>query len=214
MKKFLFILLGSLVFLALAGCTNSGDEETSDGENETTENESMENDSVGEEEEADNDDGSAQDETAEEETNEAADLTLQLTRVDEENGATLESDIYSEISQLMDEHPDMGTENDFSVFTVDVYQSEAGRSIVLLGINRTPIELTNVSFDLSLGSNEAFVLEDQPIHLSEEEMGVFPVDGVMPFVIDVSEEQAEALLNISPADILLTLDNFEYEEAE
>jgi hypothetical protein len=219
MKKFLFILFISLVFLALAGCTNSDGQETEDQDNEAAEDENIEDDGSDTDEATGDEDESTQGATeddadnVEEEGNENTDLTLQLTKVDEENGATLESGVYSDINQLMADHPDMGTADDFSVFTVDIYNTEAGRSLVLLGINRTPIELTNVSFDLSIGSNETFVLEDQPITLTEEEMGVFSVNGVMPFVIDISDEQAEALLNINASDILLTLDNFEYEEA-
>jgi Tfp pilus tip-associated adhesin PilY1 len=213
MKKSLFILLISFVFLFLAGCTNSDDQDTENQENETAETEEQESNDPETDEVAENEEEDTQATAEEEETDANNDLTLQLTKVDEENGSTLESGIYSEINQLMEENPNMGTENDFSVFTVDVYNTEAGRSLVLLGINRTPVELTNVSFDLNLGSNEAFVLEDQPVNLSEEEMGVFPVNGVMPFIIDISDEQADALLNINAAEVLLTLDNFEYEEA-
>ena|SRR5690625_1686539 len=214
MKKSLFILLISFVFLFLAGCTNSDDQDTENQENETPETEDQESNDPETDEAAENEDEGTQATADEEETNANTDLTLQLTKVDEESGSTLESGIYSEINQLMEENPNMGTENDFSVFTVDVYNTEAGRSLVLLGINRTPVELTNVSFDLNLGSNEEFVLEDQPVNLSEEEMGVFSVNGVMPFIIDISDEQADALLNINAAEVLLTLDNFEYEEAE
>jgi len=214
MKKSLFILLISFVFLFLAGCTNSDDQDTENQENETPETEDQESNDPETDETAENEDEGTQATADEEETNANTDLTLQLTKVDEESGSTLESGIYSEINQLMEENPNMGTENDFSVFTVDVYNTEAGRSLVLLGINRTPVELTNVSFDLNLGSNEVFVLEDQPVNLSEEEMGVFSVNGVMPFIIDISDEQADALLNINAAEVLLTLDNFEYEEAE
>src|SRR5690625_569729 len=183
MKKFLLILLSSCVLVTLAACADSDEQETEEQNEEEADNEIVEDDDATEET-AGNDDSvedeaeSAQgSEDVEEESAGNTDLTLQLTRVDEENGSTLESDIYREINQLIEEHPDMGTENDFSVFTVDIYNSEAGSSLVLLGINRTPLELTNVSFDLNLGSTEEFVLEEQPVHLSEEEMGVFPVDG-------------------------------------
>lgn len=222
MKKFLLILFSSCVLFALAACTDAGEQETEDQNEEEAANETIEDDGAAEqaagnsssEEETDSSQDAEANEDVEQESQGNSGLTLQLTKVDEENGSTLESDIYKEINQLIEENPDMGTENDFSVFTVDIFNSDAGRSLVLLGINRTPLELTNISFDLNLGSAEEFVLEAQPVHLSEEEMGVFPVDGVMPFVIDISNEQAEALLSINSADLLLTLDNFEYEEAE
>jgi hypothetical protein len=219
MKKFLLILFSSLVLLALAACTDANEQEPENQQGEETDSETVEDQGAAEEASAEeNDAGSTQGATDDESVDEGpqgnTDLTLQLTKVDEESGATLESDIYMEIAQLMEEHPDMGTENDFSVFTVDIYQTEAGRSLVLLGINRTPLELTNISFELNLGSSEEFILESQPVHLTEEEMGVFPVDGVMPFVIDISDEQAEALININQADILLTIENFEFEEAK
>ncbi|GAB3803352.1 hypothetical protein [Virgibacillus kimchii] len=215
MKRCLLILFSCCV-LVLAACTDS-EGQTDEQVDEKMEEETEEVHRSAEQDAADEnvtDSTKNDDEGAGGEAKGKTDLTLQLTKVDEENGSTLESDIYQEISQIMEDHPDMGIENDFSVFTVDIYQSDAGRSLVMLGVNRTPIELTNISFDLNLGSQEVFVLENMSIHLSEDEMGTFPVNGVMPFVIDLSAEQAAVLQNIDQEDILLTLDNFEYDEGE
>ncbi|WP_405100729.1 hypothetical protein [Oceanobacillus sp. FSL H7-0719] len=206
MKKILFVLLVS--FLLLTGCNEAKDREIREEDNEVIENENMD------EEESAVENVENEEEVQEEGFDENTELTLQVTRWDEQSGVTLDSEIYTVINQLLSETPDAGMPNDFSVYTVDIYSSEAGRSLVLLGINRTPVEMTNISFDFSLGSQEEFVLENYPVSLTEEEMGVFSPNGVMPFIIEISDEQAESLLSITQPEVLLSIDNFEFEEME
>lgn len=62
-------------------------------------------------------------------------LKLQVLKGDKEAGVTLEnSPLYNELEKVIQENPDIGADNDFSVYVVDTYGDDEGNSkLVLLG---------------------------------------------------------------------------------
>lgn len=145
------------------------------------------------------------------------DLTLQLTNVDEKAGGTLDGDeTYQQLNQLIQENPDLGAANDFSVYTVNPYQLETGEStLLLLGINRLPKAIHNIHFRFILKDEDGdYIYKDLPVHLTESEIGTFQPNKAMPFTVNISEEQMEQLNNLDVENSTLELNDFEYEEVE
>src|SRR5699024_721167 len=64
-------------------------------------------------------------------------VTLQHTKVDEEEGYTIEdSPLYTELESFIEENPTQGTANDFSMFVIDVLEDAGQSQLLLLGVNR------------------------------------------------------------------------------
>lgn len=143
------------------------------------------------------------------------DLTLQLTKVDEEAGGSLEEGTYKEINNMIKEDPKIGAANDFSVYTLKISDQDEGKVLFLLGINRLPIAIHNISFQFTLKSkDDEYVYQDMPVRLTDSEIGTFQPDGAIPFMLDLSDEQAELLKRINPEDIVLEIDDFKYKKAD
>lgn len=194
MKKYLIVLF--LFMVVFTGCSSSTSKDSESDEEELDENDTKhsEHDDYGE-----NDD-----------------LILQLTKSDEQEGVTKEDGKYQQIMAALRENPKLGEENEFNIFTISVGHTENGQKLLLAGINRFPKPVQNVSFDLTLQSEdgEYVVYEDVPIDLAESEMGAFEPNGVMPVLLDLTNEQYEQYNHIDPEEAKLELNNFEYEIGE
>jgi len=191
MKKYLIVLF--LFMMVFTGCSSSTSKNSESDEEELDENDMKhsEHDDYGE-----NDD-----------------LILQLTKRDEQEGVTKEDGKYQQIMEALRENPKLGVENEFNFFTINVGHTEKGQKLLLAGINRSSKPVQNVSFDFTLQSEdgEHVVYEDMPIYLAESEMGAFEPNGVMPVLLDLTNEQYEQYKRIDPEEAKLELNNFEYE---
>ncbi|MTW87273.1 hypothetical protein F3157_16670 [Virgibacillus dakarensis] len=151
---------------------------------------------------------------SEKQEDEKEDLTLQLTKVDEEAGVTLENETYQEISKMIQDDPDMGAANDFSVYTINIYETEFGKKLFLLGINRLPFAIHNISFQFTLkGKDGEQIYKNLPVQLKKSEIGTFQQDGAIPFTLDLTAEQAEQLMKMNSEDMVLEINDFKYEKA-
>src|SRR5699024_10598690 len=64
-------------------------------------------------------------------------LTLQIAKVDEEEGYTIEdSQLYTELESFIEENPKQGTTNEFSMFVIDVFEDAGQSQLLLLVVNR------------------------------------------------------------------------------
>src|SRR5699024_4858811 len=109
-------------------------------------------------------------------------LTLQLTKVDEEERYTIEDSLLNmEVESYIEEHPKQGTANDFSMFVIDVLEDAGQSQLLLLGVNRLDEPIKDISFDFSLGNSDGeMAWEDLPVTLGADEFGAFKVDHAMP----------------------------------
>lgn len=141
-------------------------------------------------------------------------LTLQILRMDEEAGATLENnEFYQVLNDVISENPTMGLPNDFSLQVLDIVDSGANEtSLVILAINRLPDPLKNISFDFTLGHEDGeYVWQDLEVVLSEEEVGVIAANGVVPIILDITAEQEALIDRIHQGNQVLEVRNFEFE---
>ena len=91
------------------------------------------------------------------ETKDPQPLTLQVLKMDEEAGITLDNnDVYKEISEIVSENPDLGIVNDFSIQILDVVENVDGTydTLAFLAINRLDEPLKNINFEYTLGNDE------------------------------------------------------------
>ncbi len=173
MKKVLMIFMMALVMI-LAACSSTNDEKSGKGvEDKVEEAEKVEKE----------EDGA---------------ISLQLLKIDEEAGATLDTHpLYIELNEMIQEAPELGIPDDFSIEVIDIVDSGTeDAALMFLAINRTPAALTNISFDYTLGhENGEFVWKDFEVELTEEEAGVIQPNHAMPFSLGITAEQ-EALIDI------------------
>lgn len=137
-----------------------------------------------------------------EEVEEDGAISLQLLKIDEEAGATLDTHpLYIELNEMIQEAPELGIPDDFSIEVIDIVDSGTeDAALMFLAINRTPVALKNISFDYTLGhENGEFVWQDVEVELTEEDAGVIQPNHAMPFSLGITAEQ-EALIDLINAD--------------
>lgn len=216
MKKLLLLLILSFAFV-LYGCgnnTNTNDHsESTDIQNEQEEN--GEDGNNLNEVEANNDeenwnDGEDSEKNNETTSEEKGDLFLQVLKVDEEDGLTLDNnEFYEALSEVIAEDPQMGDADDFSIYPYSIVDNADGTSSALfLLINRLDKPIKNLVFDFTYGNkNGEYVYEGVMVDLPEEHMGVLEVDGVVPLLLEIDPEDEDLFLSIELEDIVLELDN-------
>lgn len=148
------------------------------------------------------------------EPKEKEDVALQVLKVDEEAGLTIENDdFYSGLDEMLAEDPKLGTANDFSVHTIDIFNFEEGAALVLVGINRLDFPMKDVTFNFTLGDkNGETIWENEPIDLPAADVGVIQPNSAVPILMGISDAQAEELVGIDEADLYMELDDFKYEK--
>ena len=145
-------------------------------------------------------------------------LALQVLKMDEAEGITLENnDVYKEISEIISENPNLGIPDDFSIQIHDVVENIVGTNdtLAFLAINRLDEPLKNVYFEYTLGNNEGeYVFDETRINLTESEVGVIQAHSVVPFYVEVTEEQIESFRTLVPENYVMKFDNFTFESAK
>lgn len=220
----LFLMSGcNAINDALDVITSSTDEEEEDNK----EDKSQENDDKQDEKDdvkvnasqRDKDEGildKAEDEEEDEDVDEdEKDLTLQITKVDEEAGITLEDDPnYQHLNDLVEANPELGAENDFSLFSIesDGNFNEGVTEVLFLGINRLDDPIKNIQFDFTLGATDGdYVWEEEPVQLPEEVFGAIEPNHAMPILLEVTEEEFEIFNTISEENQIFEMENFTYD---
>lgn len=239
LRKYLLtiLLVGALV---LAGCGSSNDDNDANEDEDVTENEdesedeSNENgeedengteedgtdeDDVTEEDEAvEEDEGTEEDDTSANNMNaDLPDLTLQVLKVDEDDGITVDNHpIYSELAEVIAEDSKAGIPNDFAVYAHDlVYNDDGTTSALFIGINRLDVPLKNLHFDLTLGNtNGDFIFMEEPILLDEDFAGIIQPHSAIPFTVQVTPEGEEIFMGLTDETVIIELSNADVEFAE
>ncbi len=143
-------------------------------------------------------------------------LTLQVSKADEEAGLSIDNhNIYNELNQIVEQNPKVGAANDFSLFIVDTMRDETDNAkLLFLGINRLPEAIKNVSFEYTLGNDDdEFVWENEEVTLTEEQTGVLQVDSAIPIALPLTDEQETLLKTIDEENQMVEISNFKYEKA-
>ncbi|NMD71581.1 hypothetical protein HHO41_14860 [Bacillus sp. DNRA2] len=151
------------------------------------------------------------------ETEEKEDLTLQLQKGDEEAGLTIEnSEIYQMANDAIKGNPKLGNENAFTMYLVDSLSNDAGEKVLLfLAINRSPESMKNVTFDFTVGNeNAGFVWNKLKVTLPEKNIGTIQSNGAVPIIIPISKEKFTTLSELKKEDQEIKLENFKYEIVE
>ncbi|WP_210468098.1 hypothetical protein [Sporosarcina sp. 6E9] len=144
-------------------------------------------------------------------------LKLQVLKGDEEAGMTIENNLlYNELDKVIQQNPEIGADNDFSVYVVDTYHDDDGNSkLVILGINRLPVAIKNFEFTYTLGNKDKeYVWERQPVEMKEETAGILQPDSALPIVLSITEEQVAILNSLEEGQTVMSIDGFIYEEVK
>lgn len=235
MKRLLLLILVLFTVAACSAANDNNNEETPNENNDTNievdNDENEDNDMNNENNEAaeTNEEGESEnevvvvDEENEDDENyqdaanaESEDLTLQLTKTDEEAGIAIETDsVYSELNNFILENPNHGEPDDLSIYVVNTLENEEGNHLVLFAINRLGEPVKNISFNYTLGIDEDELLFDsEPVMLSEEEFGQIEVNHAMPFTLAVDEEQLDIMSRITDENQIVEFDNVDLEFVE
>lgn len=168
----------------------------------------------GEDKQEDKQEDKKQDEV-ETDSEDNADLTLSLTKVDEDAGVILEENpVYQKLNDLVEENPQLGTPEDFSMFTVDFTEGAENNQefLVFLGINRLDAPIKNINFDFTLGTTEGeYVYENLNVSIDEDQFGSFKPNETMPIMLDVTEEQYEVYQKITTENQVFEMNNFTFD---
>lgn len=144
-------------------------------------------------------------------------LTLHMLPADEEAGFTVEnSEFYEGIQNVIDENPTAGADDDFTLRTIDILNSNDGQSkLMALGINRLDVSLTNITFNLTLGNqNGNNILENEEVMLTEEQIGILEPNHAVPILFILSDEEVDQLLSLQEGDLQVIIEDFDAETVE
>lgn len=149
-------------------------------------------------------------------TDQKKDLTLQVTKTDEESGFSIEnSDIYQQLEDFIGDNPDLGEPGQFMVFTMMPITFDDGRTqLMLLGVNRLNEEIKNIEFEITLGNGEEYIWEDLHVTLHEEDLGTLEVAHGMPFALPINEADQEILESITEETKVFKMENLTYDAGE
>lgn len=206
MLKKLSLIISLIFVLLLFGCGSSTNEIEQEQQEETMEvNDSSEE--VSKEESS----------TENSVTEGKGDLTLQILKVDEEAGVSIDDhELYQALQAEIAADPKMGDENDFSLLPYNVVQYEDGsKGIVFLAINRLNEPIRNLTFELTFGHQDGeYIFEDYVVDLPEDYMGVLEADGAVPFFLDISDEDEALFERLTPENVYIEMSNFGIDFAE
>lgn len=214
--KKLILILSFILVLGLAACGNETNNDVNNTEKVTDEVEvpETENNNLDEL----NADGKNQYEGEElAEGVEKEDLTLQVLKVDEEDGITIENnEFYQAIQAEIESDSKMGDHDDFSLLPLDVvYYEDNSISLMLLAINRLKDPIQNIAFDFTLGNQEGeYIFENFEVDLTEDYMGTLQKNGAIPFFLDITEEDEELFYTLSDENVHMEMDNFKIDFVE
>ena len=152
-----------------------------------------------------------------EETVVAEGITLQLLKADEEAGVTVEnSEVYQELDRMITENPDIGLENDFSIYIVDIVDSGTeDAALLFLGINRLDESIKGITFDYTLGLDDgSFVWEGAEVTLSEEDAGIIQPNHAVPFSLGITPEQEAIIDALEQDNQVVKIENFAFQSGE
>ncbi|MBO0589741.1 hypothetical protein [Sporosarcina sp. E16_8] len=181
-------LLGTLfVGLLLVGCNTDNDQKSKTGEEEN----------VGKE-------------------IEQQALSMQVLKVDEENGVTVEDGIYKELTGLLEANPTIGVANDFSIHALDLEKTKEGRSVILfLGINRLEKGIKDITLEYTLGveteGTVEYVFNREEIILPARYAGVIQPNHAIPFTLPLTPKGEELLEIMTKENKVMSIDNATYE---
>ncbi|WP_416151669.1 hypothetical protein ACM26V_12130 [Salipaludibacillus sp. HK11] len=221
MKKFVYMLV-FIMILIVTGCSNS-DEETS--ENVNTENNEEKTDvaannnqeDLSTEQESQGNGDTLEVEDASQDAFEVPDLQLQVSKLDEESGVTIESsEVYSYLEEVIMADPKGGIPNDFSIYPDELVLNDDGTtSLLFIVINRLHAPIRNISFELTLGNQDGdSIFEGLEVSLEEESFGIIETDSAVPFLIDISPEDEEIYMEITEENIDLRMENYDVDLIE
>jgi len=111
-------------------------------------------------------------------------------------------------------NPELGAENDFSLFSIesDGNFNEGVTEVLFLGINRLDDPIKNIQFDFTLGATDGdYVWEEEPVQLPEEVFGAIEPNHAMPILLEVTEEEFEIFNTISEENQIFEMENFTYD---
>ncbi|GAF65087.1 hypothetical protein BTS2_1985 [Bacillus sp. TS-2] len=215
MKKVIIFMLLSLLFLSACNFSvdfdDGNEEETEDINNEVE-------DTNNETEDTNNENEDTNDENTGNADNGKEPIELKLSQADEEAGVTTENnELFQELNDFVEQNPDAGTENDFSMTSMTMIQdAEGNQQMMFLGFNRLGESIKNVSFSYSLGNTDGdMVWENFEVILDEEMIGTIPNNTAIPITLPLtSQEQVDVLNTINQDNVLMQFDNFTYESAQ
>lgn len=143
-------------------------------------------------------------------------LSMQVLKADEENGVTLEEEMYQQLSGLVEANPDIGVAEDFSIHAIDLVEKSPGESVMLfLGINRLEKGIKNITLEYTLSieteGTVKYVFNREKVDLSESFAGVIQPNHAIPFTVPVTPEGKELLQLMTEENKTVKIENAKFE---
>ncbi|MER2090551.1 MAG: hypothetical protein ABS920_12495 [Sporosarcina sp.] len=143
-------------------------------------------------------------------------LSMQVLKADEENGVTLEAEMYQQLAGLVEANPDIGVADDFSIHAIDLVKTSAGESVMLfLGINKLEKGIKDITLEYTLGveteGTVKYVFDREEIKLLEPFAGVIQPNHAVPFTVPVTPEGEKLLQVMTEENKTMKIENAKFE---
>ena len=143
-------------------------------------------------------------------------LSMQVLKADEENGITLEEEMYQQLSVLVEANPDIGVDDDFSIHGINIVKTNTGESVMLfLGINRLEQGIKNIALEYTLGieteGTVEYIFNREVINLLESYAGVIQPNHAIPFTVPFTQGGEELLRLMTEENKTIKIENATFE---
>jgi len=191
-KKFIFILC--LVLLCLSGCgERKVDIQTDESVLSTETEKNLESES----------DANVMTEP----------LSFLVTKEMQDAGMNTENtELLKTLSDLIEENPEVGEEDDFSILYSGKYGESDGQKVMFFyAINRTDKTLKNISFVITVKVGEEYLVDNLLVELSNEAFGASKPNTAMPLGFIVDEDKLELIKDATYDNMSMEILDFQCE---
>lgn len=140
-------------------------------------------------------------------------LNFQTTKAMDDAGVTVEnSDNLKILADIVNEYPQMGEDNNFTIQYSGKYGNTNGiKQVTFFAINKTNQKIKNISFYLTMQVGEKYIFDSLFVELSEEIFGELLTYSAMPVSITIDSESYPLLEEINNDNLKLVITDISFE---
>ena len=227
MKKIAVLLTALMLLLAACGGSSNNNDNNNNKDNNNNnitneDNNNNDNENNNNEDNNNNDDENNVNNNDENNTNDdevVQDESLSvhvLQIVQDENVDPEENELYQSVQQAIDLDPNLGTENDMTIYDFDLVQYGDGSvGIMFLLVNRLDKTISDIELVMTFKDEDGTVVFDEEyIELPESYLGQLEPHSVVPVIIMIDEDELESYQELNDDTSIISIDDVSLEYAD
>lgn len=227
MKKIAVLLTALMLLLAACGGSSNNNDNNNNKDNNNNnitneDNNNNDNENNNNEDNNNNDDennvnNNDENNTNDDEVVQDESLSVHVLQIDQdENVDPEENELYQSVQQAIDLDPNLGTENDMTIYDFDLVQYGDGSvGIMFLLVNRLDKTISDIELVMTFKDEDGTVVFDEEyIELPESYLGQLEPHSVVPVIIMIDEDELESYQELNDDTSIISIDDVSLEYAD